>query len=87
MGRSAGEPEGVRGGSITITEQGIPVAEIRPLPKDRREPYSNGTDELEQHIEEMCRRGVLQLTKEPRQPFKPGPHIPGALDRFLEQRG
>ena len=75
------------GESITVTEEGIPVAEIRPLPENRREPYSNSADKLEQHLEEMRRRGVLQPATGPRQAFKPGPHIPGALERFLKERG
>ena len=74
------------GESITLTEHGVPVAEIRPLPEERRKPYSNGTDRLEQHLEEMRRRGVLQPAKKPRRPFKPGQHIPGALERFLKER-
>ena len=75
------------GERITVTEQDVPVAEICPLPEERREPYPNSADKLEQHMEEMRRRGVLQPAKGPRQPFKPGPHIPGALERFLEERG
>ena len=80
--------EAIRAGErITVTDQGVPVAEIRPLPEERREPYSNSTDKLEQHIEELRRRGVLQPAKEPRQTIKPGPHVPGALERFLKERG
>ena len=75
------------GESITVTDLGVPVAEIRPLPEERRKPYSNSDDEIGEHLEEMRRRGVLQPAKEPRQPFKPGHHIPGALDRFLKERG
>ena len=75
------------GESITVTDHGVPVAEIRPLPEERRKPYSNSDDEIGEHLEEMRRRGVLQPAKEPRQPFKPGHHIPGALDRFLKERG
>ncbi len=75
------------GGRITVTEQDVPVAEIRPLPEERREPYPDSDDKLEQHMEELRRRGVLQPAKDPRREFKPGPHIPGALERFLEERG
>ena len=75
------------GESITITDQDVPVAEIRPVPEGRREPYSASADKLEQHIEEMRRRGVLNPAKDPRQSLKPGPHVPGALERFLEERG
>ena len=80
--------EAIRAGErITVTDQGVPVAEIRPLPEERRQPYSNSTDKLEQHMEELRRRGVLQPAKEPRQTIKPGPHVSGALERFLKERG
>lgn len=75
------------GERITVTEHDVPVAEIRPLPDERRQPYPDSTDKLEQHLEEMRRRGVLRPAKEPRQTIKPGPHVPGALERFLEERG
>ena len=75
------------GERITVTEQDVPVAEIRPLPEGRREPYTHKTNKLEQHMEEMRRRGVLGQPSGLRQPFKPGPYIPGALERFLEERG
>ena len=74
------------GESITVTEEGIPVAEIRRLPEERRKPYSNSTDKLEQHLEEMRRRGVLGPAAGPRKEFKETEHIPGALESFLEER-
>ena len=80
--------EAVRSGErITVTEQDVPVAEIRPLPEERREPYPNSSDKLEQHMEEMRRRGVLQPAKDPGQTIKPGAYVPGALERFLKERG
>lgn len=75
------------GEKITVTDQDMPVAEIRPLPEERRQPYSNSTDKLEQHMEEMRRRGVLGPGYGPKRDFKPGPHVPGALERFLKERG
>ena len=75
------------GEKITVTDQDVPVAEICPLPKERRQPYSNSTDKLEQHIEELRRRGVLQPTKGPKGEFKPVATAPGALERFLNERG
>ena len=74
------------GESITVTEQGIPVAEIRPLPGERREPYPNNTDKLEQHLEEMRRRRTLGPPVGQRKEFKATEHIPGALERFLAER-
>lgn len=75
------------GERITVTYNDVPVAEIRPLPEERREPYPNGSDKLEQHMEEMRRRGVLQPAKGPRGEFKPIATVPGALERFLKERG
>lgn len=75
------------GESITVICDDVPVAEIRPLPEERRKPYAVNGDKLEQHMEEMRRRGVLGPPSVPRKEFKPGPHIPGALERFLEERG
>ena len=80
--------EAVRAGErITVTEQDVPVAEIRPLPEERKKPYPDSSDELEQHLEELRRRGVLQPAKDPGQTIKPGPSVPGALERFLQERG
>ena len=75
------------GERITITEKDVPVAEIRPLPIERREPYPNSTDKVEQHLEELRRRGVLQPGYGPRGEFKPIATVPGALERFLKERG
>ena len=74
------------GESITVTDQGVPVAEIRPLPEGRREPYPNSTDKLDQHMEEMRRRGVLGPSNGPRKEFRATEHKPGALERFLAER-
>ena len=74
------------GESITVTDRGVPVAEIHPLPEERRKPYSNGADKLEQHLEEMLRRGALGPSTGPRKEFKATDHIPGALERFLAER-
>ena len=74
------------GERITVTEQDVPVAEIRPLPKERREPYPNSADKLEQHLEELRRRGVLQPGYGPKGEFKPVATVPGALERFLKER-
>ena len=74
------------GEKITVTDQDMPVAEIRPLPEERRQPYSNSTDKLEQHMEEMRRRGVLGPAAGSRKEFNATEHIPGALERFLAER-
>lgn len=74
------------GERITITSNDVPVAEIRPLPEERRKPYPAGADSLEQHMEEMRRRGVLGQPSDPRKEFKATEHIPGALERFIKER-
>ena len=74
------------GESITVADQGMPVAEIRLLPEERREPYSNCVDKLEQYLEEMRRQGILGPPSGPWEEFKATKHIPGALERFLAER-
>lgn len=79
--------EAVRAGErITVTEQDVPVAEIRLLPEERRQPYPDSTDKLEQHLEEMRRRGTLGPSVGQRKEFKATEDIPGALERFLSER-
>ena len=74
------------GESITGTDQGVPVAEIRPLPEERWKPYVKNGDDLEEHLEELRRRGVLKAAYGPRGEFKAVAHVPGALERFLKER-
>jgi len=74
------------GERITVTDQDVPVAEICPLPEERRKPYIAGTGSLDQHMEEMRRRGVLGPPVGPRKEFNATEHLPGALERFLAER-
>ena len=67
------------GRMVTVSYRGEPVAEIRPI---QERPAT-----IEERIEELERRGVLVGPREPRVPFKSGVHVPGALKRFLEERG
>ena len=67
------------GKTVTVSYRGEPVAEIRPIQK----PPAT----IEERTEELERRGVLVGPREPRVPFKGGVHVPGALKRFLEERG
>ena len=62
-----------------MTYRGEPVAEIRPLEKRAQS--------LEERTRELERRGVLWPAKGPRKPFKIGDPVPGALERFLAERG
>ena len=67
------------GDTIVVTYRGEPVAEIRPLEK-RAQHLDKRTRELEQ-------RGVIAGPRKRRSPFKLGKHVPGALERFLSERG
>ena len=66
------------GATITISYRGEPVAEIRPIQKE--------TETLEEYFDGLRRQGVLYPASEPRRPFKPSAHVPGALERFLADR-
>ena len=69
----------VRAGNvITITHRGKPVAEIRPLKKRKQT--------TEERIREMEERGVLLPAKDPNAPIVIGKPVPGALQRFLDER-
>ena len=65
------------GRTVTVTYQGEPVAEIRPL--DR----SGGTAA---RMEWLRSRGVLVSPGQQRRRLEPIAHRPGALDRFLADR-
>ncbi len=65
------------GGTVTLTHQGEPVAEIRPL----AEPGS-----IEKRIEDLRARGALTGPSGPRKPFDGGTYVPDALQKFLEDR-
>ncbi|MYG81369.1 MAG: type II toxin-antitoxin system prevent-host-death family antitoxin [Gemmatimonadetes bacterium] len=67
------------GGTVTITYRGAPVAEIRPIERGAVSP--------EEHFAELEKRGILVPEKEPRIPLRAGPPNPGALARFLAERG
>ena len=66
------------GRMVTVSYRGEPVAEVRPIQK---RPVT-----MEERTKELERRGVLVGSRGPRKPFKVGPHVPGALERFLEER-
>ena len=66
------------GRTITLTYRGTPVAEVRPIEKP--------TGGLEEHLQELIRRGVIIPAKNPGAPMKAIAHRPGALKRFLRDR-
>jgi len=67
------------GRTVTISYRGDPVAEIRPL-RDQ-------ATRLEKRLAELERQGALTPAPKHREPMKPGKRVPGALERFLADRG
>ena len=67
------------GRTVHISYHGKPVAEIRPIEGKKKT--------LEEHLDELERRGIVSPPAEPG-PFRPGPVVrrPGALQRFLDER-
>ncbi len=69
------------GHSVIVTVHGEPVAEIRPA-----ESAAAG-DGVERRLAQLAERGVLLRPERERGPLKPIAHAPGALARFLADRG
>ena len=67
------------GRTVTTSNREDPVTEIRPL--------SERATRLEKRLAELERRGALTPAPSYREPMKPGERVPGALERFLADRG
>lgn len=67
------------GKTIMVSYRGKPVAEIRPIAP---EPTT-----IEERLEELERRGVLVRSTAPAEPITTVARRPGALKRFLAERG
>lgn len=67
------------GETVIVSYRGDPVAEIKPIDPPKTS--------LEERMAELERRGVLIRPRGPRKGFKPLGRRPGALKRFLEERG
>ncbi len=67
------------GRTITISRRGEPIAEVRPL---RPAPIS-----LRDRLQELAENGVLIPASAPRAVMRPLADRPGALERFLSDRG
>ena len=67
------------GRTVTVSYRGEPVAEIRSI---RRQPAT-----MEERLEDLERRGVLVRSGQPRSPIAATARRPGALERFLAERG
>lgn len=65
------------GQTVTVSYHGRPVAEIRPIEQDRT---------LEERLDDLERRGML-VRQAGKRKLRPVAKRPGALRRFLEDRG
>ena len=76
------------GETVTITYRGEPVAEIKPIKRSAKsDGGSNPNRTIEERLEEMRRAGTLVPSDYPKKPLRLGKPSPGALARFLEERG
>ena len=66
------------GRTVTITYHGNPVAEIRPLAQE---------EDLDSRKASLAARGLLVRGRGLQGKLGPIAHRPGALQRFLEDRG
>lgn len=67
------------GRTVRISRRGVPIAEIRPVPA--------APATLEERIAELEARGALIPARQPGATIGPIARRPGALRRFLEDRG
>ncbi len=67
------------GRTVRVSWRGKPVAEIRPIPE--------APPSVEERQAELERRGVLVPAANPVGRFAPIARAPGALQRFLDDRG
>ena len=68
------------GKTVTVSYRGEPVAEIHSIER-RPEPT------IEDRLKDLERCGALVRPMIPRKTFRPIEHRPGALSRFLAERG
>ena len=68
------------GNTVTVSYRGEPVAEIRSIPQ-RQKPT------LDERLKDLERSGSLVRSAIPRRAFRPVERRPGALSRFLAERG
>ena len=68
------------GKTVTIFYRGEPVAEIRRIRRHQEQT-------IEERLDDLQRRGVLVRSGAPRLAFQPVARRPGALARFLAERG
>ena len=66
------------GRTVQISYHGKPVAEIRPIEERKKS--------IEEHFDDLERRGIVSPAADPNAPIEPIAHRPGALQRFLDER-
>ncbi len=66
------------GRTVRISYHGKPVAEIRPIEGKKKT--------LEEHLDDLERRGIVSPARNRNAPLEPIAHRPGALQRFLDER-
>lgn len=70
------------GQSVIVTVHGEPAVEIRPVERPADTPEAR----LEARIKEMIAAGMLTPAKNPKAKIRVGKHVPGGLQRFLDDR-
>ena len=77
------------GETVSITYRGKPAAEITPVKRSEKSEDGGGDPNrtIEERLEEMRRAGTLVPSDYPKKPLRLGKPSPGALARFLEERG
>ena len=77
------------GETVTVSYRGEPVAEIRPIRQksEKSKAESLETETPEEYEARLIREGILSPAPDPNYRFKLGEHVPGALERFLADRG
>lgn len=68
------------GRTVTVSYRGEPVAEIRSIGQSRQPT-------LDERLTDLERSGALVPPSIPRRTFRPVERRPGALSRFLAERG
>lgn len=70
------------GETVVIAREGEPVAELRPI---KRDEDGEENETMEERLERMRRMNPAR-SKESWSSFKPVAHVPGGLQRFLDER-
>lgn len=70
-----------------MSDESKPVGQQFDDPEDWPAPDPEELRRLQERLEELRAEGILSGDAGPREPLKPVAHIPGALARFLAERG